>query len=352
MSILIRMFFFSVFICLSGHVALSQDYTTGDAKPLFTAHDILDITLRADFKPILDDVGDDRREHLAFLEYIEGDDTLVFNIKIETRGNFRRDPDNCVFPPLRINFKKKQVKGTIFEGLDKVKLVTHCRPKSRAYRQYVMSEYLVYRVFNILTDTSFRVRPFNISYVDEPSGKKSQESFAFFIEPDDALEDRLKLNETKEKYFLQDSTRYQHMSRLAVFQYFVGNTDWAVSTLHNIKLFKLSDEEPPYAIPYDFDWCGVVDAVYAKPLPRFELESVSDRLFRGYCRTREQLEEQFAYFRSKKDEIYQIYEQFEPLRKRKRKDAISFYDEFYEYTENEGMIKLEFMENCLGKNKY
>lgn len=330
----------------------AQDYSSGNAVPLFSAHEILNITLRGDFKTILDDVGDDRREHLALLEYFDGSDTLILNIKIVTRGNFRRDPDNCVFPPLRINFKKSQVKGTIFEGLDKVKLVTHCRPNSRAYRQYVMGEYLVYRVFNILTDTSFRVRPFFVNYVDEPSGKKTQESFAFFIEPDDLLEDRLELNETKKKYFFQDSTQYSHMSRLAVFQYLVGNTDWAVSTLHNIKLFKPGKDARPYAIPYDFDWCGVINTVYARPLPRFEIESVSERLFRGYCRTREQLEEQFVYFRSKRDEIYQLYESFEPLRKRQRKDALNYYDDFYEIIESEGMIGLEFMENCLGKNKF
>jgi hypothetical protein len=340
-------------IFLSGGIAaFSQDYSKGNALPLFQDHEILNITLRGDFRIILDDVGDERREHLAFLEYFNGTDTLVLNIKIETRGNFRRDPDNCVFPPLRLNFKKKQVVGTIFEGLDKVKLVTHCRPNSRAYRQYVMSEYLVYRVYNIVTDTSFRARAFNISYVDEPSGKKSQESFGFFIEPDDALEDRLGLHETKQKYFMQDSTQFQHMSRLAVFQYFIGNTDWAVSTLHNIKLFTPGESGRPYAIPYDFDWSGVINTVYARPLPRFELESVSDRLFRGYCRTREELEVQFEFFRMKKDEIYQLYESFEPLRKRQRKDAMSFYDDFYEIIGNEAMIRLEFMDNCLGKQTY
>ena len=330
----------------------AQNYTQGNALPLFRDHQVLNITLRGDFKTILDDVDDDRREHLAFLEFIDGTDTLVFNIKIETRGNFRRDPDNCIFPPLKINFKKKQVAGTLFEGLDKVKLVTHCRPNSRTYRQYVMGEYLVYRVLNLLTDTSFRVRPFNINYVDEPSGKKSQESFAFFIEPDDAVGDRLELDEIKEKYFMQDSTQYQHMSRIAMFQYFVGNTDWAVSTLHNIKLFVPEDSQRPYAIPYDFDWCGVINTVYARPLPRFELESVSQRLFRGYCRTREQLDEQFDFFRTKKQEIYKLYEDFEPMRKRQRKNAISFYDDFYEVIENEGLINLEFMENCLGKQKF
>jgi hypothetical protein len=330
----------------------AQDYGSGNAMPLFSAHDMLSITLRADFRTILDDVGEVRAEHTGYLEYAGQDDTLVFNVKIMTRGNFRRDPDNCHFPPLRINFIKKQVKGTLFEGMDKIKLVTHCKPNSRAYQQYVLGEYLIYRIFNILTDTSFRVRPAMINYIDEPTGKKSQESFAFFIEPDQVLANRIGAEESKQKYLFQDSTRYNHMSRLAVFQYLVGNTDWAVSTLHNIKLFVTDTARPPYAIPYDFDWSGVVNAYYAKPLPRFELESVSERLFRGYCRTREQFEAQFEYFKSKKKDIYQLYEGFEPLRQRQRKDALKYYDEFYEIIDNDALIRVEFLEKCLREDKF
>jgi hypothetical protein len=269
-----------------------------------------------------------------------------------TRGNFRRKAENCIFPPLRLNFKKKQVKGTLFDGIDKVKLVTHCRPNSRAYRQFVVKEYLSYRVYNILTDTSFRARPAIIHYVDEPSGKKSQQSFSFFIEPDDAFEVRFDATESKKKYYFQDSTRYNHMSTLAMFQYFIGNTDWAVSTLHNIKLFATDTLQPPYAIPYDFDWSGVVDAVYAKPQPRFGIEEVSQRLFRGFCRSRAQFTAQFEYFKSKKNTIYELYEHFEPLHQKQKKDALKYYDEFYEIIENDAMVKIEFLDQCLEVDKF
>lgn len=330
----------------------AQDYSQGNAIPLFTAHDLLQITIRGDFKTILDDVGDDRREHTALVEYVEGSDTIILNVKISTRGNFRRNHDNCVFPPLKINFIKKQVKGTLFEGVDKMKLVTHCRPNSNAYEQYVLGEYLVYRVYNIITDTSFRARPAYIHYIDEPSGKKTQENYGFFIEPDDALGERLGAKEVNQKYLFQDSTRLEHMSRLAVFQYFIGNTDWAVSTLHNITLYSTNSLLPPYAIPYDFDWCGVVNTIYAKPLPVFGIEKVSDRLFRGYCRSKEQFIQQFEYFKEKKNDIYQLYESFEYLRKRQLKDALNFYDEFYIIIENDAMIKTEFLDKCLKMDKF
>ena len=332
--------------------AVAQDYSKGGARPLFSGHELLNIGLRADFDVLLDDVGDDRVEHNGFLDYYDGNDTLVFQVKIKTRGNFRRDEDNCTFPPLRINFKKKQVVGTIFEGMDKIKLVTHCRPNSKAYRQNVLSEYLAYRVFNILTDTSFRVRAANINYIDTPSGKKTQESYTFFIEPDDVLAERIGGHEIKQKYLMQDSTRYEHISRLAVFQYFIGNTDWAVSTLHNIKLFVTDTLQPPYAIPYDFDWSGLVNAFYAQPQPRFELKSVTDRLFRGFCRSREELGIEFDYFKSKKAEIYQLGENLELLTKRQRKDILNYFDDFYEIIENEAMIEREFMDKCLTRDKF
>jgi len=329
------------------HQGIAQDYSIGSPKPLFAWHDMLNITLKGDFKTILDDVSDERIDHNALFEYVDDEDTIVLDVKIKTRGNFRRDPENCIFPPLQINFKKKQVIGTLFEGIDKIKLVTHCRPNSKTYQQYTLCEYLAYRVYNIITDTSFRVRPAFINYVDEPSGKRSQNSYAFFIEPDDAFANRIGGREIKQKYLFQDSTRYDHISRLAVYQYFIGNTDWAVSTLHNIKLFVTDTTQPPYAIPYDFDWSGIISTVYARPLPQFELESVSDRLFRGYCRTREQFAEQFEYFKSKKSEIYQLYQNFEPLPKRRQKDALSYFDDFYKIIDNDALIELEFMERCL-----
>jgi len=343
---------FCLFFLMLSSLAIAQDYSVGNAKPLFASHELLNITLRGDFKTILDDIGDERTEHTAMLEYVENGDTVVLNVKIMTRGNFRRDDDNCVFPPLKLNFIKKQVKGTLFDGMDKVKLVTHCRPNSKAYRQYNIGEYLAYRIYNIITDTSFRVRPAIINYIDEPSGKKSQESNAFFIEPDDVLADRIGGKEYKKKYVFQDSTRYDHMTRLAIFQYLIGNTDWAVSTLHNIKLFQTDTAKPAYAIPYDFDWSGTVNTVYAKPLPRFELETVSDRLFRGYCRSMQEFKEQFEYFRAKKAEIYGLYEDYEPLGKRQRKDALNYFDDFYEIIDNDNLIQIDFLDRCLREDKF
>lgn len=326
--------------------ARAQDYSKGNAKPLFSSHELIRFTLKGNLHTTLCDIGDDNEEHQALLEYPDGGDTVRLNIKIETRGHFRRDPENCYFPPVKLNFKKKQVEGTWFEGLDKVKLVTHCRPKSARFQNYVLEEYLIYRHYNIITDTSFRVRLAMISYEDQ-EGKRSEESYAFFIESDDAFEDRFDADEIKEKYMLQDDTQKDHITKLAVFQYMIGNTDWAVTTLHNIKLFVIGHGERPFAIPYDFDWSGLINTVYARPLPRFGTESVSERVYRGYCRSLETYQQYFAFYDEKKEDIYNLYQNFELLKNKERKRIIKYLDDFYDVIHDKRRIDAEFIDRCL-----
>ncbi len=347
------LWFSLVFILITGAMdrqLFAQDYSIGNPAKLFSSHEVIELTLKGDFKTLLKDIGDERDEHPFKLEYSENGDTIVLDLKIATRGNFRRKAENCNFPPLKLNFKKKQVKYTLFEGINKIKLVTHCKSKSNKYEQYTIEEHLIYRAYNIITDTSFRVRLALINYLDTVSGKKTQQSYGFFIESDGAFEDRLQANESKEKYLLQDNTRYDHIGKLAMFQYMVGNTDWAVSTLHNIKLFVTDTLQPPYAIPYDFDWCGAVNAFYAKPLPRFELETVQERLYRGYCRDIEEYLQYAGWYLEKKEEIYALIGNFELLDKNEKKRILKYYDDFYTVISNERALQSEFMSSCLKKN--
>nr|NQU92426.1 hypothetical protein [Bacteroidota bacterium] len=331
---------------------IAQEFNAYDSAPLFLSDEVVYLTIKGDIRTLLRDSDDEREEHPLFIEYEENGNIVRLDVLFQVRGNFRRKPQNCNFPPLKLNFKKKQVKNTLFHNIDKVKLVTHCQSNSKKYAGYVVEEYMVYRTFNMLTDTGYRVRLAYISYEDTVSGLKTEESYAFFIEPDDVLEDRLQAREINSKYFLQDRTHLHHMSKLAVFQYMVGNTDWAVTTLHNIKLFSVDSTQPPYAIPYDFDWCGLVSTVYARPLPKFGTDNVKTRVFRGYCRSLEQFKKTFSEFHLNKDNIYKLYDEFELLDKRDKKRIYKYLDEFYDIIEHDRAIKSEFMDACLKENNY
>jgi len=326
---------------------LAQDYTRGNALPLFKSHEIIQLTIKTDLNKVLADVGDEREQHPAILEYMEGNDTVRLEIQIRSRGNFRRNPDNCPFPPLRLNFKKKQANGTLFEGIDKIKLVTHCRSKQKRYQQYVIKEYMVYRAFNIVTDTSLRARLVQINYEDTVDGRNSVESYAILIEPDEAFESRLGATRTEQKYLFPDSTSYDHMGKLAFFQFMIGNTDWAVTTQHNIRLFNILPDKPPHAIPYDFDWCGAVNAHYAVPLPRFGTQSVTERVFRGQCRSMEVFKETAEFFNAKRDELFALYGNCQLLTKKEKKDIARYLRDFYKTINSESLIKAEIMGNCL-----
>ena len=97
-------------------------------------------------------------------------------LKVSPRGKSRRK--QCDFPPLRLDFKKKATDGSIFAGQNKLKLVTHCS-RRLARGGYLAAEMLAYRLFNTLTDASFRVRAVQIDYVD--TDKEHSESWPGFV---------------------------------------------------------------------------------------------------------------------------------------------------------------------------
>ena len=123
---------------------------------LFEEEEPLELTLVMDLKKVVKDIGDDRIYHPAVLVYNTGPAGDTFNIKIKTRGFMRRNSKTCSFPPLRMNFKKKAVAGTIFEGQNKLKYVTHCRPVMDNLNN-LFKEYLIYRQYALLTDMSVKL---------------------------------------------------------------------------------------------------------------------------------------------------------------------------------------------------
>ena len=115
--------------------------------PLFASQDPLAVTLRTDIK-LLRDKRPDKDEVEGTLTFAGPDGAAVtVPVKVRTRGNFRRGKSNCNFPPLRLNFATKALKGTVFEGQNKLKLVTPCQDSRDDYQQYVLQEYLVYRLY-------------------------------------------------------------------------------------------------------------------------------------------------------------------------------------------------------------
>ena len=88
---------------------------------------------------------------------------------------------------MRVDVSRTCVGGTVFDGQNGIKLVSHCRDRDDD-EQDVLKEY---RTFNLLTDESFRVRLARITYVDGEDDDDPVVRYAFFIEEAEAMAERL-----------------------------------------------------------------------------------------------------------------------------------------------------------------
>jgi len=317
------------------------------AFKLFQSDELIEMTISFDMSEVLRDVGDDRTYHDASVSYTEADGREInLPARIRTRGHFRRDPINCNFPPLRLDFSESETENTIFEGQDGLKLVAHCRTRSNEFEQYVVKEYLVYRLYNLFTEESYRVRLSRITYEDINGKKKPITKLGFFIEPTDQMVKRNNCEEVDVQNVHQESTNKEKIMMLCVFQYMVGNTDWSVQALHNIVLLRKDPLSPPVAVPYDFDWCGLVNAPYAFPAPQLGIDNVRQRRFWGYCRPEEDYLVAFELFREKKPEIYDLCENLPYIDQGELKQIIKYMDEFYKIIDNPKSTNYEFYTKC------
>ncbi len=294
---------------------------------IYTSDKVLEFILSADYNTLLKDRGDERSYHPAILSYTDTDGLVtVINLKVMVRGNRRRDPTVCGFPPLMLNFPRKSIKHTIFKDINKVKLVTHC-----INEDYVMREYLVYKLYNVLTENSFRVRLCRITYQDLNQKRKTEQKLAFLIEDDNDVAARNKGKKVPDKLIINMSeTDEDATALLCYFQYMIGNTDWSVPYRHNIKLYTTSLSTPPIPVPYDFDYSGIVSAPYAQPPPEFNLSSVRQRLFRGYTYPELVTQKTINTFNARRTSLYGVYQQNGLLSRSYQKSTFKYLDAFFE----------------------
>ena len=323
-----------------------------DIDPLFASNDILDVRIEAPFAMLVKERPDEEEAPARF-SYTGADGKLVeFDIQIRTRGRLRRGKETCAFPPFRLNFKKSQVKDSLLHKQDKLKLVSHCRPNTNPYEQAVIAEYLVYRIYNLLTDRSFRVRLLNATYVYSDKSRE-ENGYAIFIEHKDRLEKRLDAKTIKTPRVGVRSIVPGNMNLASVFQYFIGNTDFSPvasapneDCCHN-QVLLTREQELSYTVPYDFDQSGLVNAPYASPNPRFKLRSVRDRLYRGRCVNNTHLPATLDLFRERRDEIETLIENQEGLATKARRSMLDFIGRFYRTIDNPKRLNKEIVEACL-----
>lgn len=342
----------ALFLVLSTVVTAQSVTDSAEIQPLFASHDMMTVRIEAPLTTLMKEQPD--------VEYLDGTFSYIdsagqehsLDLKLRTRGKYRRKKTTCNFSPIRLNFRKKQVDGTEFAGQDKLKLVTHCQTRKKSFEQLVLREYLAYRIMQVLSDKSFGARLMQITYVDTEKDGKSITKYGFVIEDEDDIGKRIGMVAAEVRGIKAEELDPRHANLVSVYEYLIGNTDFSLilgpadtSCCHNAILF--SKNGPPYTpIPYDFDFSGIVNAPYAEPNPRFSIRSVTNRLYRGRCKNNELLDGTFAYFLEKESEIRNLVTELEGLDNRNRKSVNKFLDGFFEDITDPKAKERKFIRRC------
>jgi hypothetical protein len=255
--------------------------------------------------------------------------TETKNIRLKARGNNRRE--QCFFPPIFLNFENDPIVNSELERFNKIKLVTHCST-SKSYTDYLLKEYLAYKLYNVLTDNSFRVQLLDIKYIDTGKKERNYDKYGILIEPIELLVARKKSIEVNGEIIRENNVIEEEADIVALFQYMIGNTDWRIKGGHNIKyiksLTKLTDKVTP--IPYDFDFAGFVGAHYSHPQSWTSIKSVKEREYLGYCRNSDEAYlKTINLFLDKKDQMIKSIESFSYVSVEERERLIKYIESFY-----------------------
>jgi hypothetical protein len=316
---------------------------------LFDSDEPLEITLEFDMKRFLEKKAETETFDGVLTLPLSVTDSIDRKVTLKYRGFSRYQ--NCGFAPVEINFKKAVYLDSDSGKVKKIKLVHQCE-RGALYEEFIKREYLVYKLYNVLTDTSFRVRLLKVNYIDSKKARKPFTLYGFFIEPKAIVARRTNNLIVKSKSLTQRDMIPAALDRVAIFNYMVANWDWSVPGQHNLEVLKSASYNVSglgIPVPYDFDLTGVVNADYAIPPPEMELENARQRKFTGMCRTGEIYRKELMMFLDKKDELYAVIENFPHLSKGSKKDITVFLDQFFDQLEKpkslDNLIEL-LLEKC------
>ena len=275
-------------------------------------------------------------------------------IRISARGHSRRRRESCSFPPLRIEFLSPPGNGSLFRGQERLKLVTHCRP-AESFQQHLLLEYAVYRLLNVLTPKSFRVRLARVDYVEAGRPNSVLSRYGFFVEDVDDVARRNRLQEMEGGNVAFVRLSAADTARFAIFQYMIGNVDWSAHAgpagrdcCHNSRLLRTGPESASglVPVPYDFDQSGMVDVPYAVVPPSLPLRSIRERRYRGYCIHNAEVQAAAAEARAARSSLERTLIDVPGLEPGTRRRAMSYMARFFDDVATSQRVSSRLLNDC------
>jgi hypothetical protein len=309
---------------------------------MLTHQDYLEITLESDFKGLIKAKNKDEYQPAVLSFKDASGNPMSLEIQIKPRGKMRRRV--CNMPPLKLKFPKEiKGKGEIpYRTLEMVEICQH----TKDYEQFVLREYVAYKLFNMLSNNSFRIQLVKIDFVDKGSKRGPMDGFGFLIENNDEMAERLNGKIIEPENIGRKVPTSQEKELFCLFQFMIGNTDWYITTTHNLDIFSKRDSILPIPIPYDFDYSGFVNTPYAVPNDHFPLKYVTERFYMGPCRSEAETKKTIQIFLDKKAQLIQYCKEFPYFSKSSRKHTVNYLESFYDIIESKGALNQHILNNC------
>lgn len=305
--------------------------------------DILHLDIKTNFKQLIKEKKKEEKiEGLLSYKNRDGQE-IEQNILLRTRGNIRKNI--CYYPPIKIYFPKEDLKKAGLQAkFNDYKIVLGCK-SGQVAQDYVLKEYLVYKLYEEMTDLSFRVQLIHLTIDDLEGKQNTMVSYGFMIENEDELAARIHAEVFEPKILSPRTIEPAQYDLMTVFQFMVGNTDWFMYNKHNLKAFKFNTSLP-ITIPFDFDYAGLVGAKYAVPHKDLPIENIRERFFLGKCRKEGAYEPTLQLFRDKKEMLLNTCSNFTFLDEKNRAYIYDYLVDFFEILDNPKRTKRSITDHC------
>jgi hypothetical protein len=252
-------------------------------------------------------------------------DGKKWKVEIKTRGKFRRK--NGYFPPLKIKFSKKDLEAQGLSDHNDVRVSLPFYEDDKG-NDLIVREYICYRMYEHLTPASVRARLVRLTLSDSHVESWKHEIYTIFMEDDDELEKRLNVKE-EEIYGLEpDSLISTQAALTCAYNYFIGNADFEVAGMRNVKLMRGLDGGKIILIPYDFDFSGVVNAPYSKPASMSGLKTIKQRFLMADGLKSEHLRRAFLVLQKESSNLKRI-SQSKYLKSTSQDEVWNYLQSFY-----------------------
>ena len=270
-------------------------------------------------------------------------DSIVMEVKVRTRGHMRLDI--CSFPPIKIKFDKADLEKHSLSSLNEMDLVNHCH-EGEQYEQYLLREYMAYKLFELISPYSFHVQLVKLHYLNQEGGEAHETSYAFLVENPEELVARLHGQQNKNKIVSKNAIERETFLQVCLFQFMIGNTDWYIPTRHNLEFIGVPPHKLLVTVPFDFDYAGLVGTPYSAPHESLELASTSIRYYQGWCESEEEVKNALKVFTDQKEKILDMCNHIQGFNERSKKFTRDYLQEFFDIIENPKKLKNQVVEHC------